>query len=285
MTYDTTGFSPFALPFTFVSGTSPERTISETAIWFVFHKERLLVKREDGGKITLHPAPPTQLELSPEFSQFIGNYGGTDIYAAELSPSITPPAPLHFMKLRSLFGKMDREIFTLAGRAVQIIHWNRDHLFCGRCGTKMRIRKKEIAKICPACTFTSFPRLSPAVIMSIIREDEILLARSPHFPSGMYSTLAGFVEPGETLEEAVAREVREEASVEISDITYVCSQPWPFPHSLMIGFTAHYAGGEIQIDNNEIVDAQWFPADDLPPLPTRASIARHLIELFKTGHR
>ena len=116
--------------------------------------------------------------------------------------------------------------------------------------------------------------------MSIVREKEILLARSPHFPKGMYSTLAGFVEPGETLEETVIREIREEVNVDISDIIYVGSQPWPFPHSLMIGFTTLYAGGDLQIDNNEIEDAQWFSIDNLPVLPTPISIARHLIELF-----
>ena len=148
----------------------------------------------------------------------------------------------------------------------------------------MKNRRTEIAKICPACKFISFPRLSPAVIMSVVRGKEILLARSPRFPAGMYSTLAGFVEPGETLEETVAREVREEVNVEVCKIKYIDSQPWPFPHSLMIGFSAQYASGDIRTDNNEIEDAQWFSRDNLPLLPTRMSIARHLIELFiKSG--
>jgi NAD+ diphosphatase len=148
----------------------------------------------------------------------------------------------------------------------------------------MKIRRVELSKICPACKFISFPRLSPAVIMSVVRGKEILLARSPRFPAGMYSTLAGFVEPGETLEETVAREVQEEVNVEVCNIRYIDSQPWPFPHSLMIGFSAQYAGGDIRVDNNEIEDAQWFSRDNLPLLPTRMSIARHLIELFiKSG--
>ncbi len=149
----------------------------------------------------------------------------------------------------------------------------------------MENRKTELARICPACGFISFPRLSPAVIMSIIKEDHILLARSPRFPSGMYSTLAGFVEPGETLEEAVKREVREEVNIRIGNISYVASQPWPFPHSIMIGFSADYAGGEIEIDGDEIEDAGWFSVEDLPILPSKITIARLLIDRFVGGVR
>jgi NAD+ diphosphatase len=144
----------------------------------------------------------------------------------------------------------------------------------------MENRKTELAKICPACGFVSFPRLSPAVIMSIIKNDHILLARSPRFPPGMFSTLAGFVEPGETLEEAVKREVREEVNIRISNISYVASQPWPFPHSIMIGFSATYLDGEIEVDNDELEDARWFSVRDLPVLPSRITIARLLIDNF-----
>jgi len=263
----------------FRPGVSAPKTMSKSALWFTFHRGQLLVeqKHED---ITVYTAAPGLHGFSPIFSQYIGNYNGADIYAAELPESAVLPGTLHFIKLRALFGKIDREMFSLAARAVQIIQWNRDHKFCGRCGTEMVIRDTELAKSCPACRFISFPRLSPAVIMSIIREDEILLARSARFPKGMYSTLAGFVEPGEKLEETVIREVREEVNVEVCDIKYAGSQPWPFPHSLMIGFTTRYAGGDIEVDNDEIEDAQWFSIDNLPVLPTRMSIAHHLIELF-----
>lgn len=272
--------SPFSLVEPFKPGVLPGKTQSKSTLWFTFHNDRLLVEERTEDEITVCFAPPTARGLSPIFSQYIGNYSGTDIYAAELAESATLPETMHFTKLRALFSKIDREMFSLAGRAIQIIQWNRDYKYCGRCGTRMLIRKTELAKSCPACGFVSFPRLSPAVIMSIVRGKEILLARSPHFPEGMYSTLAGFVEPGETLEETVTREIREEVDVEISDITYIGSQPWPFPHSLMIGFTTRYVAGNIQIDNNEIEDAQWFSIDNLPVLPTRMSIAYHLIELF-----
>jgi len=259
---------------------SPANTLSESALWFTFQKDQLLVEQRTGEKISVYPTPPAALGISSTFSQYIGNYNGIGVYVAEVPETATLPEPMHFMKLRTLFGKIDKETFSLAGRATQIVQWNRDHKYCGRCGNKMVIRRTELAKSCPACNFISFPRLSPAVIMSIIREKEILLGRSPRFPKGMYSTLAGFVELGETLEETVVREIREEVNVEVSDITYIASQPWPFPHSLMVGFTTQYAGGNIQIDNDEIEDAQWFSKDNMPVLPTRMSIAYHLIALF-----
>lgn len=163
---------------------------------------------------------------------------------------------------------------------MQILHWHKEHCFCGKCGTAMKNRKTELAKICPACEFVSFPRLSPAVIMSVTRGNQILLGRAPRFPPGMYSTLAGFVEPGETLEEAVKREVREEVNIRINNIQYVASQPWPFPHSIMIGFSASYVDGEIEIDNHELEDAKWFSVRNLPALPSKITIARLLIDNF-----
>lgn len=272
--------SPFSLIHSFTPAVVPATTLSGDVLWFIFQNDQLLIEMKTEETIAVCSTPPLVHGLSPIFSQYIGNYNGTGVFAAELPESVKVPETMRFMTLRALFGKIDKDFFSLAGRAIQIIQWNRDHKYCGRCGTAMSIRRTELAKKCPACGFISFPRLSPAVIMSIIREKEILLARSPHFPKGMYSTLAGFVEPGETLEETVIREIREEVSVEISDITYISSQPWPFPHSLMIGFSTRYAGGNLQIDNNEIEDAQWFSIDNLPVLPTPISIARHLIELF-----
>ncbi len=272
--------SPFSLMHPFTPGILPARGPSGPTLWFIFHDDQLLVEQITEEKITVCSTSPMSQGLSPLFSQCIGNYDGTDIYVAELSEPNPLPKTMHFMRLRALFGKIDRENFSLAGRAIQILQWNRDHKYCGRCGTEMLIRRTELAKNCPTCDFVSFPRISPAVIMSIVRGKEILLARSPRFPKGMYSTLAGFVEPGETLEDTVIREIREEVNVDVCDITYIGSQPWPFPHSLMIGFTTRYAKGDIQIDNNEIEDAQWFSIDNLPVLPTRISIAHHLIQLF-----
>jgi NAD+ diphosphatase len=192
-----------------------------------------------------------------------------------------PPDPneLTPFSLREAHVHIGTDLWTIAGRASQILRWRRDHQFCGRCGTEMQEEPQESLRKCPKCGFFTYPRISPAVIMSIVKEDKILLGRSPRFPTGMYSVLAGFVEPGETLEEAVAREVKEETNIDITDIRYIASQPWPFPHSLMVGFTARYAGGTIKVDNDELEDAAWFSAAELPRLPTPISIARKLIDL------
>ena len=276
--------SPFSLAQPFVSCNTTQIQHNGPTLWIVFHNDKILVESKNDDTIAVSTTPPVERGISPDFQQFLGNYGGADVFVAELtSEPVVLPENMRFDGLRSLFGKIDAEIFGLAGRAIQIIHWNRDHKYCGRCGTRMKTRKTELAKKCPTCSFTCFPRLSPAVIMSVVRGDEILLGRSPHFPEGMYSTLAGFVDSGETLEEAVSREVREEVNVEISDIHYVASQPWPFPHSLMIGFSSKYQGGTLRIDNKEIEDAGWFSRDNLPKLPSHISIARHLIEMFIDG--
>ncbi len=273
----------FSLKTRFVAGIRVDQSLPGTAFWFIFQGEKLLVDLFDNRSEAICSQSPGQLGMDPIFSQFLGRYGTIDCFVAEVPESQTAPPQMQFKGLRSLFGRVDNDHFTLAGRAVQILHWHREHRFCGKCGTAMINRKSELARICPACGFISYPRLSPAVIMSIVRKDHILLARSPRFPPGMYSTLAGFVEPGETLEEAVKREVREEVDIRLGNISYVASQPWPFPHSIMIGFTADYAGGEITIDGDEIEDAGWFSVADLPRLPSKMSIARLLIDRFVAG--
>jgi NAD+ diphosphatase len=181
--------------------------------------------------------------------------------------------------LMGLYGQVDEVTFTVAGRAVQLVEWDRTHRFCGRCGTPTEPAAGERARKCPACGLLAFPRLAPAIITLIERDDGCaLLARGRTFPIPMYSCLAGFVEPGETLEQAVHREVREEVGVEIDNVRYWASQPWPFPHSLMLGFNADWVRGEIEIDPVEIVDAKWFAPDDLPQIPPGISIARRLID-------
>ena len=178
-----------------------------------------------------------------------------------------------------LWGQVDDTTWTVAGRAVQLVEWERTHRFCGRCGTPTEPAPGERARRCPACGLLAFPRLAPAIIVLVERDDgRALLARGATFPIPMYSCLAGFVEPGETLEEAVHREVLEEVGIEIDGVRYWASQPWPFPHSLMLGFNARYVGGELVLDETEIVDAKWYRHDDLPPIPPGMSIARRLID-------
>jgi NAD+ diphosphatase len=209
---------------------------------------------------------------SADGALFIGVLDGRPCWAVDAEPSNGTP-------LMGLWGQVDDLTWTVAGRAVQLIEWERTHRFCGRCGTPTEPARGERAKRCPACGLLAFPRLAPAIITLVERDDgRALLARGRAFVIPMYSCLAGFVEPGETLEQAVHREVKEEVGVELADVRYWASQPWPFPHSLMIGFNARWAGGEIEIDEREIVDAQWYAPDDLPPIPPGLSIARRLID-------
>ena len=219
----------------------------------------------------------------PEFMEggrWFATHGSSDCFVYSLPESFSIPETAVLLTIRQLFGRVDDDFYTLAGRAIQILNWDRSHRFCSFCATPLVEQPGEIAKICPSCSTMSYPRLSPAVIMTVENGDEILLGRSPHFPKGMYSTLAGFVEPGETLEQAVVREVREEVNVQVDHVSYFASQPWPFPHSLMVGFTARYARGDIVLDPVEIEDARWFSRESMPKLPSPMSIARKLIDDF-----
>ena len=190
------------------------------------------------------------------------------------------------MELRPLLGQLHASLTAVAGRALQVIEWDRTHRFCGACATPTVNATGRRAKVCPACGHESFPRLSPAIIVAVERGDEILLARSPHFPPGVHSVLAGFVDPGESAEEAVHREVFEEVGLRVTNVRYFDSQPWPFPNSLMMGFQADYVSGDIRIDNEEIVSAAFFRSDALPTLfPGRVSISQWLLHDFLLRQR
>jgi len=209
---------------------------------------------------------------------FLGTLDGIDCWAVALPSGADEPPETYFTGLRPLLGRGNDELFAIAGRALQIVGWDETHRFCGRCGTPTRRLEGERAKECPSCGLLAYPRVSPAVIMRVTRGDEILLARGRRFPQPIYSTLAGFVDPGESLEECVTREVREEVGIEIAELAYFGSQSWPFPNSLMVGFTAAYAGGELVPDEEELVDAGWYTTESLPLLPPHGSIARRLID-------
>jgi NAD+ diphosphatase len=189
-----------------------------------------------------------------------------------------------FVDLIRLFGQVDEPTWAAAGRAVQLVDWARNHRFCGRCGGTTEESPGERARRCPECGLLAFPRLAPAVITLVEREDgRALLARNARWPNGMFSCLAGFVEPGESIEAAVQREIFEEVGIEVDNLRYYRSQPWPFPHSLMLGFHARHRSGEIACDGEEIAEARWFAPDDLPDLPGRISIARWLIDAWMNG--
>ncbi len=205
--------------------------------------------------------------------------GSTACVAVNVADDMHEPPGMRYVGLRTLFFKVPEPLLALAARGFQVVDWDRSHRYCGRCGTPTVARTSERSMECPACGLVAYPRVSPAMMALVTRGRDLLLARSHRFKTGMFSALAGFVEPGETIEDCVRREVREEVGVEVGELTYFASQSWAFPHSLMIAFTAEFAGGDIRIDDDEIAEARWFPADALPPLPPSVSIARRLIEV------
>jgi NAD+ diphosphatase len=206
---------------------------------------------------------------------YLGTVDGVACWAVDAGPGGDG-----FVGLRALHAEVDAVTWAMAGRAVQLVEWARTSRYCGRCGAATEGAPGERARRCPACGLLAFPRLAPAVIVLVERGDRILLARGRNLPPGMHSCLAGFVEPGETLEEAVHRELAEEVGIEVTDVRYFGSQPWPFPHSLMIAFTATWAAGDLVPDRTEITEAGWFGVDDLPQLPARLSIARSLVDAW-----
>jgi NAD+ diphosphatase len=212
-------------------------------------------------------------------AHFLGMLGDEACWGVDV-PDGEDPADGAAIDLRSFYGRAGEIEWLVAGRAVQLVEWARTHRFCGRCATATEQQPGERAMKCPACGLLAFPRIAPAMITLVTRGDQALLARGVQFQGPMYSCLAGFVEPGESLEGAVLREVHEEVGVEVGNVQYWGSQPWPFPHSLMVGFTAEWVSGEIDIDPAEIVDAQWFRRDELPAIPPPISIARKLIDAW-----
>jgi NAD+ diphosphatase len=209
----------------------------------------------------------------------LGTWRGAACYALDCADNLPPD--LMVMPMRDYMRVAPAEEFARAARAFQVIEWERNHRFCGRCGTSTENLPGQYCKACPVCMLRHYPRLSPVVIMSVVRDNEILLSRSPHFRPGMYSVQAGFVEVGETLEQAVMREIAEETALQVKNLRYFGSQSWPFPHSLMLAFTTLYAGGELRIDGLELEDARWCCAHEVPAiLPPPLSIAYQLIAYF-----
>jgi len=269
----------------FVALASPPASVEQPAYWFIFQGSQVLVRREEGRAFVPEAVHMGQLGLEALRMQYLGLLATRHCFSAECAADVAPPAGFVWSGLRALFGQFDDVMLGLAGRAFQIMDWDRTHLFCGRCGTPTVPKQTERSRQCPNCGQTHYPRVAPAVMALVRRGDELLLARSPHFPPGMHSALAGFVEPGESLEECLMREVKEEVGVEVTNLRYFSSQPWPFPHSLMIAFNCDWVRGEIVPDPSEIEAAGWFGLDSLPLLPNKVSIARRLIDATIAGIR
>ena len=210
---------------------------------------------------------------------FMGYWEEQPCFAIEIDEAHQlDPMEYQVGSLWQILGRVDEQLFSLAGRAAQVLDWERDHQFCGRCGSAMVSHPVERAMTCEPCGTTNYPRIAPCIIVLVTRGDEMLLARNVNHPRAMYSTLAGFIEAGETPEDTLVREVREEVGLEVRNLRYFQSQSWPFPNQLMLGYFADYAGGDIVCDPDEIADAQWFHPSDLPLIPPPASVAGQLIQ-------
>ena len=264
----------------FSLGSLAPKNITTPYYIFLFQQNNLLIKKldEEYAVVTSDDVASYDSMLSNKF--YIGSIDGVCCYTARFPEDIQIPDNMEFIGLRQLHGKIEKPFMQAAFRGVQIVVWDETHRYCGVCGTTTQKSATEHAKICAVCGHTSYPRLSPAVIVAVTKGDKILLGRNKNFIMEMYSVLAGFVEAGETLEECVKREIKEEAGIEVKNIKYFGSQSWPFPHSYMLGFTAEHESGEIKIDENELSDAKWFGADEMPNIPNTISISRKLIDWF-----
>jgi NAD+ diphosphatase len=253
----------------------------DSTYWFIIRGHTLLVAMHNNApEIPCLTNAPT-LAAEPIRTMHIGTFMAKPCYAIDIPEDLPAPEGMSFSELRPLIGSLSDELFSLAGRAFQLIHWDRTCRFCIQCATPLMEKSSECAKQCPACGYVCYPPIAPAVIVAVVHDRKILLAHGNRFRPGLFSVLAGFVEAGETLEACVHREIREEVGIEVTDIKYFGSMSWPFPNSLMVGFTCRYASGEIVADKVEIAEADWYSPDELPEtLPAKGTLSRKLIDWF-----
>jgi NAD+ diphosphatase len=263
-------------PADFSQLTAPPDFAEANTVTMLFRGAEVLV--EESGAMP-RVAVVADMSHAASDAEWVGTLSDTHYAVRFVEKNIEPPAGHAFRGMRALWGVWSDEEMAVAGRAFQLQNWARTHRYCGVCGTRTERIAGERGIKCPSCGFSAYPRISPAMMVLIKRGKQILLARNVSFPPNRYSALAGFLEVGESIEEAVHREVFEEVGLRVHDLKYVASQSWPFPHSLMIAFTAEYLSGDIVTQPNEIADARWFgPSDALPDLPPRLSIAKLLLD-------
>jgi NAD+ diphosphatase len=260
--------------FSLVATTRHDPDAHVDALNLSFRGTDLLV--DESGREPVRFAQPTPTIASDAI--VVGSWNGQLVVSEALAIDAAAPTGSRWASLRSLFGVMADDLVAVAGRASQLMDWDRTHAYCGVCAAPTERDANERARRCPACKHAAYPRISPAMMCLVTRGEQILLARNVNFPAGRYSALAGFLEAGESIEDAVHREVREEVGIEVGAPRYFASQSWPFPNSLMIAYTAEYLSGELKPNGHEIAEADWFDHNNLPQLPPRISIARALID-------
>lgn len=250
---------------------------SRAALWFFCQQDNFWVLNNE--EIPQQTLKSLSLIFDPQSPKYLlGYHLGLPCILVDLEHQLIDLPQGKWMGLREAMLQSDDILSALLGRAWQVANFVRTHQFCGQCGQRMFTISWEVAAQCKGCGHRAYPRISPAVIMAVVKDGQILLAKNKRNKGEIYSVLAGFVEVGETLEQTVVREVKEEVGIEIKNVRYFGSQPWPFPHNIMIAYLADYDSGEINIDPNELIAAHWYDRTNLPDVPGEHSIARQMID-------
>ena len=240
---------------------------SDDAYYFIFNNERELLLNDDK---TL----PTNInDVNVDFKLYIGKFKNKDVFVVNVDDNKS------FCNLKEVYD-IDKDMYLMATKAVLVRDWYISHQFCGRCAVKTILDEKDMMLKCPSCGQVHYPRIAPAIIVAVRKEGKLLMAQHSYHENIRYALVAGFVEPGESIEEAVHREVAEEIGIKIKNLKYQRSQSWPFPNSLMLAFTAEYDSGEIKVDGDEIVRAKWFAKDEIIRYDSDISISDWLIQSF-----
>ena len=248
------------------------------SLYFAFKGDQLICKINAGMPEPITGDDFRWFDVEVLSKHYLGRYQGVASYALGVQGDL--PEGYGLTGLRGILGKTSMPTFYLAGRALQIVDWHNTNKYCGRCGELTDEHPQDRAKLCSKCGLIAYPRLSPSIIVLVTKGEEMLLARNAAWPNGMFSTLAGFVEAGESIEQTVHREVFEEVGLKVCNLRYFGSQSWPFPNSLMLGFHAEYDSGDIVCQPGEIAEAKWFTKDKLPQTPPKTAISGWLIEEF-----
>ncbi|HAW94051.1 MULTISPECIES: NAD(+) diphosphatase [unclassified Arsukibacterium] len=251
----------------------------KSGCWFIVNKGRLFLTAD--GQVPQGTLASLTTAAKPEQICWLGEYQQQPCYLLVDHDQVVDDSTWH--SPRSLLAQSE-VLFEMAARALQVALFLQTHRFCGQCGSAMHLINWELAALCNKCGHRCYPRIAPCVLVGITRPGQILLARSTRHKPGFYSILAGFVESAETLEQAAVREVKEEVGVDIANLSYVGSQPWPFPHSLMTGFTAEYQQGKIVCQPNEIAEAAWFDLAKLPEIPPEETLSGKIIRQLQQQH-
>ncbi|MBO5763495.1 MAG: NAD(+) diphosphatase [Lentisphaeria bacterium] len=255
----------------------PPRAVPDGDIVIVIAGDRLLTRRQADGSLRLLRYPDFPLTDAVA----VGTLSGALCAAALLREIPAETDPEDWRELRGALQALSRPERMAAARALELLRWRQRRQYCGMCGSMTEDDGVECARRCSSCGALFFPVIAPAVITLIHRGDQILLAHNRKFAGNIHSLIAGFVEAGESAEDAVRREIREEVGLEVTNIRYFGSQCWPFPNSLMLGFEADYSSGTVTPDGSEIVHADWYGIGDLPEIPRSGSIAREMIDHYR----